>query len=543
MIALGAGVANGATAPEASQASGVVTVVAETGALVEVFFWDGFNEVIKYVTGNGLVPVPVILSSTDLDLLNDGVIAVVAKATDPASNESAFSLVSSFTLDRLLPVAPSLALANDTGSPDNITSNPTINVFDLEAGATWQYRIDGGAWLVGTASSFIASAGLHAYQVRQIDQAGNFGVESTPLSVDFDSVIPLSPTMALADDTGLSNGDNITNVSTVNVSGVESGATWQYRVDGGNWLNGSGSTFDLTPGQHSYAVRQTDLAGNISSGGLLTATLDTTSPAAPLLSIGSTLINVSGLEANSAWAYRVDGGDWQLGEGASFELLVGQHNYYALQIDVAGNVSSETLLMTTLNAYYGTNANNTEDLTQYAYGASTSLTVNAGAGTDHVTATALADTFIIKTGDALATGVVTGDFETIGQTTPLGSVANSAAARFNSSQDMIDLQSTPSLRGLFDAGKYQVDVNGKVTWDSAPTNLNEIVTSVFSSLLTSGSGQVAFFEFNDGVHGNGTYVLQENGTPDQDTLIFLAGVTGIIDFSTVLGDSNTLHIG
>ena len=57
--------------------------------------------------------------------------------------------------------------------------------------------------------------------------------------------------------------DGTTNIDAVNVSDLESGGSWQYQVDGaGAWLTGSGSSFQLSDGLHSYLVRQTDQAGN-----------------------------------------------------------------------------------------------------------------------------------------------------------------------------------------------------------------------------------------------------------------------------------------
>jgi hypothetical protein len=43
----------------------------------------------------------------------------------------------------------------------------------------------------------------------------------------------------------------------VNVKDLLLGATWQYKVDAGNWIDGTGSTFEAADGTHSYKVRQT----------------------------------------------------------------------------------------------------------------------------------------------------------------------------------------------------------------------------------------------------------------------------------------------
>ena len=81
---------------------------------------------------------------------------------------------------------------------------------------------------------------------------------SDPASV---SSTPAAPTIALAQDTGASSSDGVTNDGALTISGVETGATVQYSIDGGTtWT----SSFAAQEGVNSVEVRQTDLAGNIS---------------------------------------------------------------------------------------------------------------------------------------------------------------------------------------------------------------------------------------------------------------------------------------
>lgn len=72
-----------------------------------------------------------------------------------------------------------------------------------------------------------------------------------------------APILALASDTGTDSADRITSNGTVNVSGLETGASWQYSTDNGNsWTDGSGTSFTLSgDGAKVVAVRQTDMAG------------------------------------------------------------------------------------------------------------------------------------------------------------------------------------------------------------------------------------------------------------------------------------------
>ncbi|WP_275289448.1 Ig-like domain-containing protein, partial [Halomonas elongata] len=77
--------------------------------------------------------------------LDDGEVTFTATATDAAGNTSAASGAFTVTVDASAPDAPTLALASDTGTDgDGITSDGTVNVGNLEDGATWEYSTDGG---------------------------------------------------------------------------------------------------------------------------------------------------------------------------------------------------------------------------------------------------------------------------------------------------------------------------------------------------------------------------------------------------------------
>ncbi|MCX8518914.1 MAG: hypothetical protein ORN21_02100, partial [Methylophilaceae bacterium] len=77
-----------------------------------------------------------------------------------------------------------------------------------------------------------------------------------------------APSLQLLSDTGVSASDRVTNNPTIKVLGLESGATWQYQVDAsGTWMTGTGTSFTATSDTHRYAVRQTDIAGNLSDEG------------------------------------------------------------------------------------------------------------------------------------------------------------------------------------------------------------------------------------------------------------------------------------
>ncbi|MCX8516508.1 MAG: Ig-like domain-containing protein, partial [Rhodoferax sp.] len=111
-LALGTGVSGGATAAEATAASGVVSVTAESGSIVLVTITDSATPVphgiLKTITGTGAA-LGITLTSTDIAgaarLLIDGRINVTATITDAAGNPGIAS--TSFTLDTVAPTAVS----------------------------------------------------------------------------------------------------------------------------------------------------------------------------------------------------------------------------------------------------------------------------------------------------------------------------------------------------------------------------------------------------------------------------------------------------
>ncbi|TGQ63447.1 hypothetical protein EN829_031220, partial [Mesorhizobium sp. M00.F.Ca.ET.186.01.1.1] len=187
----------------------------------------------------------------------EGSNTVLVRQTDAAGNASG-SASFGFTLDTINPAAPSVALASDTGSSSNdlLTHDGTLSVGG-EVGALVEYSTNGG---IGWHSSFSAVEGSNTVLVRQTDAAGNVSVEAG-FNFVLDSQGPSAPEVALVVDSGGSNTDHITNNGALNVTGVETGATVEYSIDGGaHWQ----STFTPQFGPNSLMIRQTDVAGNSS---------------------------------------------------------------------------------------------------------------------------------------------------------------------------------------------------------------------------------------------------------------------------------------
>ena len=116
-----------------------------------------------------------------------------------------------------------------------------------------------------------------------IDLAGNVMLTSadfTSGSLQIDETTPVAPGIALADDTGSSGTDKVTNDPTLTLAGIESGAMVEYSLDGGStWDTSAPTLAQLVQGSNTVEVRQTDVAGNVSADTAFTFTLDTVNPA------------------------------------------------------------------------------------------------------------------------------------------------------------------------------------------------------------------------------------------------------------------------
>ncbi|WP_230953008.1 Ig-like domain-containing protein, partial [Burkholderia stagnalis] len=280
----------------------------------------------------------------------EGVNDVQVRQTDVAGNTSSATSFS-FTLDTSA-TAPGVALTTDSGSSasDHVTNVGTLNLSGVETGATVEYSIDGGhTWN----TSFSAVEGLNDVQVRQIDVAGN---TSNPTSFSFTlDTSATAPGVALTTDSGSSASDHVTNVGTLNLSGVETGATVEYSIDGGHTWN---TNFNATEGVNDVQVRQTDIAGNTSVPTSFGFTLDT-SAAAPGVALatdsGSSTsdhvtnagtLNLTGVETGATVEYSIDGGHtWN----TSFSAVEGVNDVQVRQTDVAGNTSAATSFSFTLD--------------------------------------------------------------------------------------------------------------------------------------------------------------------------------------------------
>ncbi|WP_238139527.1 Ig-like domain-containing protein [Roseateles aquatilis] len=236
-------------------------------------------------------------------------------------------------------------MTNDSGSSnsDKVTNDAALSVSGLETGATWEYSSDGSRWTTGSGSSIPAGAfsgdGIKSIQVRQTDAAGNTSGAST-FNFTLDTAAPAAPSVSLTNDSGSSNSDKVTNDATLGISGLETGATWEYSSDGSRWTTGSGSSIPASAfsgdGIKSIQVRQTDAAGNTSGASTFTFTLDSTAPA-PTITVDDVTTDNTVSVSEAAQKVTITGGvagDAKLNDEVT--LTVGGKSYTG-QVITKGN--------------------------------------------------------------------------------------------------------------------------------------------------------------------------------------------------------------
>ncbi|WP_182422050.1 Ig-like domain-containing protein [Aureimonas sp. ME7] len=317
-LALAAGSDTGKSTTDGitSDATPTVTGTAEANATVTLLDFDT-STALGNTTADGSGNWSITSS-----ILAEGTYRLSARAQDAAGNISPTATTRNITVDTTAPditLGPvKLNLDSGRDSNDFVTRIATDTVSGTlstapAAGDAVELSVDGGvSWQSTTLSglswsrSGVTLPANGTLQVRVVDLAGNVasnGSFSTPVVVD--TAAPAksaAPTLSTTSDTGASNTDGITNLTSLVVTGKAeaNAAVYLYDTDGttgvgatladalGDW---SITTSTLTSGAHTLTIRTEDLAGNLSvpSDGLA-VTIDTTPaavPAIPALAVGN----------------------------------------------------------------------------------------------------------------------------------------------------------------------------------------------------------------------------------------------------------------
>ncbi len=215
------------------------------------------------------------------------------------------------------------------------------------------YRIDSGAWTVGT--SFSVTDGLHTFGWYSVDNAGNTEAAQVSASFRVDTIAPVTTSSA-------ANGATYDGAQVVTLSASDAGSgvtgTW-YQLDGAAFVAGTSVAIAApSSGSASHTLRwySVDAAGNQEATRSATFTVrvpvvDVTPPttvssfnpapgavfraAQPVTLTATDDAGGSGVKATY---FQVDAGGFTA--GSSFVVSEGVHTFSWYSVDVAGNAET-----------------------------------------------------------------------------------------------------------------------------------------------------------------------------------------------------------
>lgn len=295
---------------------------------------------------NGVVSDSYVIPSVDASYV------LVVTDTDAAGN--AVSTTLEFTLDTTL-LAPTAWLTLDSGDgADGITNAAGVSFSALNSGDTRTYTINDGE----ASEEFLIPTEEGAYKVVVIDQDTAGNTQTTTLVFEFDKTLN-APTAVLADDSGESEQDRITNNAALTLNDQDDDATRTYKIND----EAASETYVLPSDDGTYliVVTDTDTAGNTAVA-TLSFTLDTALET-PTIAFGangdsglSTVDNVSNSAAlvfndcdvDATRVYTLRKAGVQVTSGTEY-LAPSADGVYDLDVtdtDAAGNTKSAALRFT-----------------------------------------------------------------------------------------------------------------------------------------------------------------------------------------------------
>lgn len=240
----------------------------------------------------------------------DGAKTLQIRTLEQVDGKSQFtSTAFHYTLDTSAP-AQGLKLASVTGAEPGSTHSSLSQAdvvftysgtFDVNNSEALFYRIGASDWIraddtvIDTVNKTFTFKGIDLSHgdvpivLETKDAAGNVLDLNVTISSSFDKTAPAAPAVALFADTGASATDLITSNGNISVSGLETGATWEYSKDNGaHWIAGAAidsqghsSLYNDLGGAQTVLVRSADAAGNVSP----TTTFSYTLEKAPLVTL------------------------------------------------------------------------------------------------------------------------------------------------------------------------------------------------------------------------------------------------------------------
>ncbi|EMX9182038.1 BapA prefix-like domain-containing protein [Citrobacter sedlakii] len=339
------------------------------------------------------------------DVLPDGEYTFTATATDGQDQTSPASDAVVITVDTTAPTAPVLTITDNTGEitgelTNNAVTDATqpvlsgsgtagdiITVYDGTTAIGTTEVTNAGTWSFTPAPAL--SEGSHILSVTASDPLGNTSANSAAIVITVDTTAPATPALTVADgdDAPLSNGQATNETQPVlSGTGVNGERVTIYdkgvEVAIGSVVVSANGTWSFTPttalsnGPHTLSVSAADTAGNVGPSSSFSLTVDTQTPAAPVITtilddvsnntgaVGSgqstndTLPELRGISEPGAFINIYDGatlltptpiqadanGAWSFTPTTA--LGEGSHSFTAQATDAAGNVSPASAIST-----------------------------------------------------------------------------------------------------------------------------------------------------------------------------------------------------
>ncbi len=272
--------------------------------------------------------------------LGDGSHTFTVRATDQAGNAG----VSSSHIWTIDATEPALTISQKPGDPSN-DSSPSFSFTATESGSSFTCKLDTAVPAACSAPTTYSNVapGLHTFTLTATDTAGNTGVASYTWRID-----TAAPTATITQRPG--NPSNGTS-PTFAFSSNEEGVVFACRLEqGGFEACQAPKTYPgLIDGQHAFAVRATDLAGNTGVAATYTWTIDTVEPTTTITAKpGNPSNNPSPsfsftASEDASFVCRLDGSEAACASPAGYgNLGDGPHTFGVRATDAAGNVGSET---------------------------------------------------------------------------------------------------------------------------------------------------------------------------------------------------------
>ena len=293
-----------------------------------------------------------VLSDSYLMPSDDDSYVLVVTDADAAGN--AVSTTLEFTLDTTLS-APTAWLTLDSGDgADGITNAAGVSFSALTEGDTRTYAINDGE----ASDEFLTPTEEGTYKVVVVDKDTAGNTETTTLVFEFDKSLN-APTAVLADDSGESEEDRITNSAALSLNTQDADATRVYQIDSG----AASDTYEapVIDGSYTVLVTDTDTAGNTGKVSV-SFTLDT-ALTLPTVAFGEggdsgssaqdnisnrAVLTFNNKDQDAIRVYTLSKAGVQVSSGAEYAAPTadGVYDLAVIDTDTAGNTKSAALRFT-----------------------------------------------------------------------------------------------------------------------------------------------------------------------------------------------------